>query len=203
MIVDKFLIFWYKFQIFAQIYYKFTVFFSKLKQKNIVTVYSDVSEIERALTSTDRYISDYIFGTISDYMVHPGVIQHRLDTGAKIGDCDEHAIYWCTAIKKSNLAKRVWFAYFSFKKHDTNTGQYVRGAHAVCVFEGLDNNLYWCDYNMPIKIEKISDFQVSYCKKKKATPIVGCLWNIDKIKFDDTPVFGSMTRVLPGEDIKI
>lgn len=203
MFIDKFLIIWYKIQFFAQIYYKFTIFFSKLKQKNTVNTYGQLSDIKEALTSIDRYVPDYLFGTVSDYLMHPGVVQYRLDTGAKIGDCDEHAIYWCTAIKKSNLAKRVWFAYFSFKKHDINADKYTRGAHAVCVFEGLDDNLYWCDYSMPIKIEKISDFQVSYCKKKKAIPIVGCLWSIDKIKKDDTPVFGSITRVLPGEDIKI
>lgn len=203
MLRDKFLIFWYNFQIFAKIYYDFTLFLSKFKEKSIVKVYSNFFEIKNILSSKEHYVPDYMFGILSDYLLHPGVVQHRLDTNQKIGDCDEHAIYWCTTIKKSKLAKRVWFAYFSFKKLDVNTDNYNYGAHAVCVFKGLDNKLYWCDYNMPIQIEKLSDFQVSYCQKKKAVPIVGCLWNIDDIDIHDTPIFGKITRVLPGEDVKI
>lgn len=203
MLKDKFLIFWYKFQFFAKIYYMITLYLSKYKEKSIVKVYYSFIEIKNALMSGQKYVPDYFFGKITDYLLHPGVVQYRIDNNKLIGDCDEHAIYWCTAIKKSKLAKRVWFAYFSFKKKDKSTQQYVYNAHAVCVFKGLNNKLYWCDYGMPIEIEKLSDFQVSYCNIRGVTPIVGCLWNLDELDVHDTPKFGTITRVLPGEDVKI
>lgn len=172
-------------------------------RKSIVKVYQNFTEIKNALGEKKYYISDKIFGFESEFMLHPGVVQYRLDTKQQIGDCDEHAIYWCTTIKKSKLAKRVWFAYFSFKKFNPNTNNFMYGAHAVCVFRGHDNKLYWCDYDVPKEIKNISDFQLSYCNAKKAIPIVGCLWAIDHINIHDFPQFGKRTRVLPGDDVKL
>lgn len=203
MLIDKIIKFLYKLQLIARIYYFFTINFSKFKKKSVVKTYTNFEEIKNVLKSKRFYIADKIFNITLDWILHPRVVQYRLDHGLLIGDCDEHAIYWCTAIKKSNLAKKVWFASVSYKKMNKDTNKWKYLAHAICVFKTYDNKYYWCDYNMPRHIENTSDYQHDYCEMKTAIPIVGILWEVKSIDSDDTPKFGDMHYLLPEQVLKL
>jgi len=70
-----------------------------------------------------------------------------------------------------------------------------RSAHAVCVFCGLDDELYWCDYRNPRKIEKIEDFMHQSAGERSKQAVAGCIWLVKGLKEDDTPEFGKITRI--------
>jgi hypothetical protein len=163
-----------------------------------VKIYNNFDQIRNALKSGNLYEHDNIADVIKDYLIHPRVIECRLNSNKNFGDCDDHAIYWCTAIKKSKLARKVWFSFF------TMTGRGVDdsiNSHAVCVFLGYDNKYYWCDYKNPNLLDKPSNFQVKSANLYGCDALCGAMWEIDAIKEDDTPIFGKITRVLPEEDI--
>lgn len=165
-----------------------------------VQEYKNVEEISVRLKKGKLYKYDNIGDVIKDYLIHPRVIECRLDNEELIGDCDDHAIYWCTAIKKSNLAKKVWFSFFTMK-HKGIPDQY--SSHAVCVFIANDDKYYWCDYTNPRNIEKLSDFQIKSAELYGCEAICGAMWEIKQVKSDDTPIFGKILRVLPGENIQL
>jgi hypothetical protein len=173
------------------------LFFSKIYEKCPVKVYNNVIEIKNALGNGTLYKFDMISGVPSDYLIHPSVIECRIQNKTKFGDCDDHAIYWCVALKKSNLAKKVWFSLFSMKGTGVDKSY---SAHAVCVFTDNQDKLYWCDYRNPISIQKFSDFQKQSANLYGNEPICAAMWEIDRIKDDDTPVFGKITRILPEKE---
>lgn len=191
---ERLIVFSSNFIIFSQIWYQITMFFTKFKDSCVVPIYKDFADIKNVLSSRSLYISDKLFGFDSEHMMHPRRIQCRLNEQVQFGDCDDHAIYWCTAIKKSKLAKKVWFAAFQMKSND-NPDKF--SGHAVCVFMDFNGKYYWCDYRMPELIEKREDFMHKSAKRYNCTPIVGITWEIDYIKEDDTPVFGKINRFLP------
>jgi hypothetical protein len=148
----------------------------------------------KILISDGGYVHDNIGNVIKDYLIHPRVIQCRLSNKSALGDCDDHAIYWCTAIKKSDLAKKVWFSFFSMKEKEKNPRY---SAHAVCVFLGKDDKFYWCDYYLPRIIEKPEDFQIDSANLYKNEAICGAMWEVVALESDDTPIFGDLKTVLP------
>lgn len=187
--------FGYKFTWFSKLWYEFTMAVSRDKQYRL-PVYENVEDIPKAFDFGSKYRFDTILERESDHLTHPSTLQKRLEEGkARFGDCDDHAIYWCTALLKSKLAKKVWFAFYAMKAED-NTHY---SAHAVCVFQGLDDNIYWADYTNPRKIEEVKDFMKDSAKRYKRVPIAGAIWHVKGIKRNDTPVFGKITRLLPGE----
>lgn len=196
-IKDEFIKFGYNFTWFAKVWFSFTIFFSKIYKKCVVRRYKNVTEIKTALRFGTLYKNDNIAGVIKDYLIHPSVIECRLQSKTKLGDCDDHAIYWCVALKKSNLAKKVWFSLFSMK----GTGEDKSySAHAVCVFTDNEDKLYWCDYTTPKNIQKFSDFQKQSANNYGNVPICGAMWEVESLKDDDTPIFGKITRILPEKE---
>lgn len=117
--------------------------FSRLPNKP-VTKYTEINQIPETLKWGSQYLPD----PPRDPVYHPRKIQDRISHGHKIGDCDDHAIYWCTAIHKSKLAKNVWLALYFYTRSDG-----TEGGHAICVFEGFDGKFYWGDYNTPTPVE--------------------------------------------------
>lgn len=170
--------------------------FSKNLEKCPIPIYNNVEEIKNALGQGTLYKYDIIAGVKSDYLIHPGVIQCRLQNQKKFGDCDDHAIYWCSAIKKSKIAKKVWFCFFTMKGFGEDKSY---SSHAVCVFMDKKNKIYWCDYRSPRNIEKYADFQKESAKLYGNEPVCSVMWEIDEINPDDTPVFGKITRILPEQ----
>ena len=193
---DKLIQFSYNFTWFSKVWYSFTVLFSKRLEKCSIPLYSDVEQIKNALGKGSLYKHDIIAGMKSDYLIHPAVIQCRLESQTKFGDCDDHAIYWCSAIKKSKLAKKVWFCFFTMKATGVDNSY---SSHAVCVFLDKEDKLYWCDYRSPRNIKKYADFQKESAKLYGNEPVCSVMWEITQIKPDDTPVFGKITRILPEQ----
>ena len=175
---------------FSARWYQFTMWLSK-KPGARVREYSNIEEIIGAMNYGKLYQQDEIFNIKSDHMTHPGALQLKLDNGKGFGDCDDHAIYWCAALLKSGLAKKVWIGIFTMKNDKGYSG------HAICVFEDMDHELNWCDYRMPTKIEKMSDFQNQSAERFGKQAICGAIWHVTHLKNDDTPVFGKITKVLP------
>lgn len=191
---DKWIQFMYNFTWFGKIYYILTMKISETLKKCPIPVFVNKKEIRLLLAGGKLYKSDSVAQVFKDYLIHPRVIQCRLEQKIPFGDCDDHAIYWCTALKKSKLAKKVWFSFFTMKGRwpdDTYQG------HAVCVFQDKNNRLYWCDYAEPKLIENLEDFQVQSASLYGCDAVCGGMWEVIGVKEDDTPIFGETLKLLP------
>jgi hypothetical protein len=197
---EKFIKFLYYFTWFSKIYYIFTMKVSQFLEQSPIPVYKNRKEIEIALRGGALYKRDNIAQTIKEYLIHPRVIQYRIQQTIPFGDCDDHAIYWCVALKKSNLVKRAWMCTFQMK--GTGVDDTISG-HAVCVFYGKNNKLYWCDYNKARQIQNFGDFMVQSANLYGNEAFIGSAWEVTGVDLNDTPIFGSTKRILPGEVIKI
>ena len=174
--------------------FRSTMKISEILKKCPIPIFNSPKEIKLLIDNGKLYKHDNIANVITDYLIHPRVIQCRLEQKIQFGDCDDHAIYWCTALKKSKLAKKVWFSFFTMKgRWPDDTYQ----SHAVCVFLGQDYNLYWCDYSDPRKIEKIGDFQTDSANRYGYEPVCGAIWEVIEVLNDDTPIFGQTLKILP------
>jgi hypothetical protein len=193
---DLWIRFIYNFAWFSKVYFSLTMKISKNLTQCVIPIFSDTKQITQILNYGKLYKNDNVGEIIKDYLIHPRVIQCRLQNKQLFGDCDDHAIYWCTALKKSNLAKKVWFSIYSMKARWPDD---TYSAHAVCVFQGHDEKFYWCDYQNPNLIEKIEDFQIKSANLYGCDAICGSIWEIIDIKNDDTPIFGKITKVLPSK----
>ena len=191
---DKWIQFIYNFTWFSKIYYTLTMKISQNLPNCIIPIFYKFEDITKILNYGKLYKSDNIANVFTDYLIHPRVIQCRLNTKVPFGDCDDHAIYWCTAIKKGKLAKKVWFSFFTMKgRWPDDTYQ----AHAVCVFQSYEGKYYWCDYGKPNLIENIEDFQVKSAEGCGCEAVCGAMWEVCSISQDDTPIFGDILKVLP------
>lgn len=193
---DKLIKIGYGLNIFSLLWYRITMRLTR-KIGSRVKKFDSVDDVPEAFNFGREYRSDQLLGSKSDHLTHPTRLQWRLDNDHEFGDCDDHAIYWCAALHRSKLAKKVWFAYYSMKSEDEKTGKVKRSAHAVCVFQGLDDQMYWCDYRKPRKINNIKEFMHHSAGSYRKKPIVGCIWLIKGLKDDDTPIFGKRTKLLP------
>lgn len=193
---DKWIQFGYRFTVFSMIWYKFTMRLSK-KVGIYVKRYETVEEIPKAFKYGSKYRYDQLLGEKSDHLTHPSRLQWRLNNDREFGDCDDHAIYWCSALLRSDLVEKVWFAFYSMKKDDPKTEKVKYSAHAVCVFADKSGDLYWCDYGSPKKIKKMKDFLYQSSGKYGSIPIAGAVWVVTGLKDDDTPKFGKITRIIP------
>lgn len=183
----------YRFTIFSMLWYRATMWWSKSK-KFRVAKYENVEEIPKAFKNGRNYRPDLIFGSHkSDHLTHPTELEERISKGESFGDCDDHAIYWCAALVKSGLAKKVWFAFYSMEHVETKKRQ----AHAVCVFYGNDEKFYWADYRNPRKIDEVKDFMHQSARNYNCAPIAAAIWVVEGLSKDDTPQFGKITRLLP------
>lgn len=191
---DKFIQFIYFFTWFSKVYYSLTMKVSQVLRSCTIPMFLNVKEIKEILGYGKLYKYDNIADIFKDYLIHPRVIQCRLQQQIPFGDCDDHAIYWCTAIKKSNLAKKVWFSFFTMKGRWPDDSY---SSHAVCVYQGWDDKFYWCDYKEPRNIENLADFQVQSANLYGNVAVCGAIWEIVDVKYDDTPIFGKINRVLP------
>ncbi|MFN5459246.1 MAG: hypothetical protein ACK5AY_05005 [Bacteroidota bacterium] len=191
---DKWIQFIYNFTWFSKIWYILTMKISQNLPNCKVPIFSKIENIIKVLNYGKYYKSDNVAYIFNDYLIHPRVIQCRLQNSILFGDCDDHAIYWCTALKKSKLVKKVWFSFFTMKgKWPDDT----YSAHAVCVFQDFEGRNFWCDYSKPNLIEKIEDFQTKSAERYGCEPVCGAMWEVYSVLDDDTPVFREISRVLP------
>lgn len=190
--INWFIRFCYNFTFFIVLWIRFTMWYSRYNKIEVKT-YKNAEEISKALGHGKHYRYDKLMGYKSDHVTHPTRFQKRIEEGKKLGDCDDHAIYWCVSLLKSGLVEKTWYAYYSMINPDTKK----RSAHAVCVFVDKKNQFYWADYGNPRKINKARNFMIASASKHKSVPVVGALIHINDILDDDTPVFGKRTRLIP------
>tara|TARA_Y100001973_G_C5199418_1_gene336573 strand:+ start:644 stop:1249 length:606 start_codon:yes stop_codon:yes gene_type:complete len=145
------------------------------------------------------YTKDPFNGKL-DYLAHPSRLEYRLDSGLDFGDCDDHAIYSATVLKKSKLADRVWFSYYTMLKERSN---HLSG-HAVCVFE-KNGEYYWSDYRIPNKISGKNKWgwAIESASIYHSKPIAAAMIEIESVDSFDTPVFGSREVVINFDQIRI
>lgn len=111
----------------------------------------DFAEIVERIGHGTKYRVDRRAGA----MRHPGFVQSKIDGGSQhIGDCEDHAGYWIAVITLSHLADRVMMGSISFVRDGKRTG------HSICLFK-RDGTWYWCDYEMPVKLDALSDWPAS------------------------------------------
>ena len=156
------------------------------KCKTKVATYSDIAGIPKALDYGRDWRPDPLNEKL-DVLMHPTKFQQRINKGRPgekdvLGDCDDHAMYWCVTLLKSGLAAKVWFS--SFQYWDSND---VVGGHAVCTFEDSNGQLWWADCHMPVKMTDRWDFAKAHAS---VTPIIATRFEIKKITKNDTPRFG-------------
>lgn len=191
---DKWINFIYNFTWFGQLYYILTMKISQKFPNCPIPLYYASENIAKSLDYGKLYKHDNVANIFKDYLIHPRVIECRLKSRTPFGDCDDHAIYWCTAIKKSKLAKKVWFSFFTMKgRWPDDTYQ----AHAVCVLQDFEGKFFWCDYGKLNLIEKIEEFQTKSAERYGCEAVCGATWEILSVSDDDTPIFGNIKRVLP------
>jgi len=191
--IQKLTKFSYRFLFLAILWYRITMLWSR-KKGTQVKKYEKVEDIPKAFNYGRKYRWDESFGIKSDHLTHPSRLQHRLnEESEEFGDCDDHAIYWCAALLKSGLAKKVWFAIYSMENEDGSE----RAAHAVCVFADKENQLYWADYRNPRKIEQAKDYMIQSASAYNKIAIAGAITLVRGLKKDDTPIFGTITRLKP------
>ena len=146
-------------------------------------VVSRVSEIPELFDYGNKYIKDPLGGNF-DYLAHPSLLEKRLESGDKFGDCDDHAIYYACKLKKSGLAEKAWFAYYTMCDP---TGSGI-SSHAVCVYESGGQS-YWADYRNPHKMSGRWDFATQSAQIYDKKPIAACMFEVDLRPCDDTPIF--------------
>jgi hypothetical protein len=109
-----------------------------------VATYKTPDEIVLALRFGTAWRPDPLKEAL-DVMMSPRKMQQRIDDKAAVlGDCDDHAIYWATALLKSGIAERAWLGTVWYQNaNGKGTG------HVVCVWERWNGALYWSDYSVP------------------------------------------------------
>lgn len=183
------------------LFYKFSFLFSwwysfcmkitvPSKNKGKIPKYKNTMEIIQALEFGREYKSDPLNG-ILDIMYHPREVQDRIDKKEKIGDCDDHAIYWATCLIDSGLSDEVWIGTAAYQRKD---GTY--GGHVVCVFRDLNNHLYWADYNLPYRISSHEEWSQQVGSQKYGVKLIAsALVPIKSISKDYCPKFGKSFRI--------
>jgi hypothetical protein len=164
------------------------MFFTKEKKYKVKT-YRSYREIAEALSWGRTWKEDPLYG-IFDNLYHPTRIQKNILTNRSVGDCDDHAIFWCVSLLKSGLAKSTWLSSYQYEKRDGKVS-----GHVVCVFEDHEENVYWADYGLPEKIKTRTEWVFLMKTRKSRKVLGGTEISIEGLKSDDTPIFGKIRRI--------
>ena len=164
---------------FSRWWYSATMLLTK-REHELLPV-EDPKEIPEAFDYGAKYIRDPLGGKL-DYLAHPTLLEKRLSEGKSFGDCDDHAIYYASKLKKSGLADRAWFAYYTMCDV-TGSGM---SSHAVCVYE-KDERIFWADYRIPREIVAKWDFATYSAGIYGKKPIAACMLEVELE--GDSPVF--------------
>lgn len=90
---------------------------------------------------------------VLDVMSHPRVVQARIDRGAKVGDCEDHAAYILSALRRVAF---LWRPYvFTVQMVDRKTGK-VSG-HCIMGYS-QEYGLVVADYGPPLKVRGENPF---------------------------------------------
>lgn len=133
------------FYFFVPWWYGMSMRFTRRNRKNPqVAEYTSTRQIAEAINWGRNWRPDP-WKQALDVVMHPRKFQAKINAGDdEFGDCDDHALYWATALLKSGLADRAWMGTIWYQKPDAKKGS----GHAICVFE-KDGKTFWADYGMP------------------------------------------------------
>lgn len=125
-------------------WYGMTQTFTRKKRYPEVRFYGAVTDIPPAIQYGRRWREDPIKGLL-DVLMTPRKFQWHIEMDhEEFGDCDDHALYWATALLKSKLADKAWLGTVWYTKPDGSS----KSGHVVCVFS-KDGRTYWADYGNP------------------------------------------------------
>ena len=178
--------------IFSRMWYTFTM---NVTRKDVhLRKAENIYDIPEFFDWGTRYRADPLNG-VFDYLTHPTRLQDNIDQEKLFGDCDDHAIYWATVLKKSKLVDRVWFGYYSMLKK----GNGMMSAHALCIYE-KDGKEYWCDYRLPNRVEK-NEWMIDSSDIYQCEYIAAAKFEIENVGPCDTPKLGK-AEIFFNEDVK-
>lgn len=168
---------------FGMMWYTLTMFFTK-RDGHKVRYLESINKIPETLFFGTRYQKD----SKIDAMQHPRRVQKMLDLGVfPHFDCEDHASYWITQIKKQNLAKKVWIGSVFYIKPD---GKFA--GHAVCVYQDAEHKHWWGDYNYPNKTVGKWDWTYGAAGQFNSSPYCATMFEVKRVSEDDTPIFGKI-----------
>ena len=176
---------------FPILWYSITMKLTKVESKR-VRKHESFDDILEDIAEGANYKKDPLNGHL-DYLTHPSRLAQNVAEGGPFGDCDDHAIYWCTSLLKSGLASKAWFCFYTMVKKSTQE----MSSHAVCVFQNKENGMYfWCDYGSPNYLdEDRNKFCYRSAEKYGAYPVAAVMIEVESIKEDDTPTFGEIVVI--------
>lgn len=175
-------------------WYALTMWWSQLGEVQLRPVKS-YRAISEALSGGARWRPDPL-GGIFDNVYHPSQVQLNIDMSEPVGDCDDHAVYWCAMLLRSKLARRAWLSFYQYRRADG-----VVGGHVVCVFESVDTGadgkpkLFWVDYGLPELITSRDAWIDLLCARKSRTLLGAAEIPVTHLREDDTPVLGPVSRL--------
>lgn len=131
--------FFYRFLfVLVPVWYTVTLNVTRLRRWPPLPRFYTDREIAEELAWGEHWRPDPWRGYL-DVVMDPRKMQARIDAGeTRLGDCDDHAMYWATALLQSGLCERAWIG----------TVWYGKGGHAVCVFQ-RNGQEWWTDYGLP------------------------------------------------------
>lgn len=151
--------------------------------------YASVEEITLA-TSKLKWTEDPWNGKM-DIVKHPTFMQEAIDSHPDYaGDCDDYAMYWIVALRKSGLAKDAFMASVLWEDSGDISG------HACCVFS-INGQWYWVSnwYKcVPQKIDTMYGWMNKMLEQSKKKCVVAGRYEVEKILDDDTVIFGPAWR---------
>lgn len=169
-----------------------TMFFTR-KHGHTVPRASSIPEILQRLNFGNDYKPDPWKGKL-DVLRHPRTVQRWIDTGKGVGDCDEHAAYWCCVLLKSGLASNAWLC--TLQMQSIRDGSL--SGHAVCVFRDMRGDLYYVDYSDPIPLSNLWQFAIVSAGIYGAKPIFGTAVLVKLGKHDALHWLRGHARVYKG-----
>jgi len=175
----------------SKLWYTLTMRLTKVNDSR-VSLYTNHADIAKSFDWGKLYKYDPLNGKL-DYLAHPSKLAKNLKDGQLFGDCDDHAIYWCTSLLKSGLAESAWFCFYTMVKKNS----LEMSSHAICVFKRKEDGwFYWADYNLPsCLMEGRHKWAQASAEKYGADAVAAVMIEIKEIKEDDTPVFGKIEVV--------
>jgi len=139
------------------IWYGLTLNATRLRRWPPLPRFYQAKEIAEELEWGSHWRPDPLRGVL-DVVMDPRKMQNRIDAGeSEFGDCDDHALYWATALLQSGLADRAWLG----------TAWYGEG-HVVCVFD-KDGERFWTDYGIPKRVRTAWDWAVAVGRERGKT----------------------------------
>lgn len=130
----------------AKVWFAFTQFFTGFGGAPLPH-FANVGQIVEALSRGARYRPDRRAGALT----HPCKVQARINRGVRIGDCEDHAGYWCKGLRDSLLSFEVYMGHIYYVRSDG-----TKGAHAVTLYRRPTSDEYfWCDYQIPQRLTSL------------------------------------------------